>query len=94
MGIRQVTANTLKGLPLGVHKAVPPGIRRDLRHRLGRYYRYEAEFDFHTTRPLAPGEVDGPPEFVGIGVQKAGTTWWFRLVVRHRSGFALWPTVN
>jgi hypothetical protein len=83
MGIREVTVKTLKDLPLGVHQIVPPGIRRDLRHRLGRYYRYEAEFDFHDTPPLGPREVDGPPEFVGIGVQKAGTTWWFRLIVEH-----------
>jgi Sulfotransferase domain len=83
MGIRQTTANVLKELPLGVHKAVPPGLRRDLRHRLGRYYRYEAEFNFSNTPPLRPGETDGPPGFVGIGVQKAGTTWWYRLIVDH-----------
>ena len=30
-----------------------------------------------------PGERTGPPEFVGIGAQKAGTTWWFGLVASH-----------
>jgi len=25
----------------------------------------------------------GPPDFVGIGVQKAGTTWWYRLIETH-----------
>ncbi len=25
----------------------------------------------------------GPPDFVGIGVQKAGTTWWYSLIVEH-----------
>jgi hypothetical protein len=25
----------------------------------------------------------GPPDFVGIGVQKAGTTWWYALIVAH-----------
>jgi len=25
----------------------------------------------------------GPPDFVGIGVQKAGTTWWYDLVTTH-----------
>ena len=93
MGIRQTTANALRDLPLGVHKAVPPGIRRDLRHRLGRYYRYEAEFDFSDTPPLGTDETDGPPEFVGIGVQKAGTSWWFRLIVDH-PGVANVPWVN
>jgi hypothetical protein len=73
----------LRDLPLGVHKTVPPGARRAFRHRLGRYYAWEVGFNFHDTPPLAAGEVDGPPEFVGIGVQKAGTTWWFRLIVNH-----------
>lgn len=25
----------------------------------------------------------GPPDFVGVGAQKAGTTWWFRLIEAH-----------
>jgi hypothetical protein len=25
----------------------------------------------------------GPPDFVGIGVQKAGTTWWWKLITAH-----------
>jgi Sulfotransferase domain len=25
----------------------------------------------------------GPPDFVGVGVQKAGTTWWFSLIESH-----------
>jgi hypothetical protein len=25
----------------------------------------------------------GPPDFVGIGVQKAGTTWWYELLAAH-----------
>jgi hypothetical protein len=32
---------------------------------------------------LGPDEETRPPDFVGIGVQKAGTTWWFGLVVAH-----------
>jgi hypothetical protein len=27
--------------------------------------------------------VGGPPDFVGLGAQKAGTTWWFRMIVEH-----------
>lgn len=30
-----------------------------------------------------PGFVTGPPDFVGVGAQKAGTTWWFRLIEAH-----------
>jgi hypothetical protein len=25
----------------------------------------------------------GPPDFVGLGAQRAGTTWWFRTLVQH-----------
>ncbi len=28
-------------------------------------------------------EVTGPPDFVGIGAQKAGTTWWFDAICAH-----------
>jgi len=83
MTLGDEVAKTLRDLPLGVHRLAPPALRRTLRHRLGRYYAWEVGFDFHDTPALVPGEVDGPPDFVGIGVQKAGTTWWFRLIVNH-----------
>lgn len=25
----------------------------------------------------------GPPDFVGVGAQRSGTTWWFRMLIRH-----------
>ncbi|HEV2061268.1 MAG TPA: sulfotransferase [Solirubrobacteraceae bacterium] len=28
--------------------------------------------------------VTGPPDFVGVGAQRCGTTWWFRTLLRHR----------
>lgn len=36
-------------------------------------------------RPPAcpPGSRIGPPDFVGIGAQRSGTTWWHHLVVSH-----------
>jgi hypothetical protein len=61
---------------------LPPGVRRRVLHRLGRYAPWEAAFDF-TPPPLGPDEETGPPDFVGIGVQKAGTTWWFELLLTH-----------
>jgi hypothetical protein len=61
---------------------LPPGIRRHLLHRAGRYAPWEPGFDFTPPAP-APGEVTGPPDFVGIGVQKAGTTWWYHLIASH-----------
>jgi hypothetical protein len=83
MALRDQAARSLRDLPLGLHKLVPPSVRRDVRHRLGRYYAWEVGFDFANTPPLGPGEVNGPPDFVGIGAQKAGTTWWFQLIIGH-----------
>jgi hypothetical protein len=31
--------------------------------------------------PVAPGRVPGLPDFIGVGVQKAGTSWWYRLLL-------------
>jgi Sulfotransferase domain len=61
---------------------LPERMRRILLHAGGRYAPWEDGFDFAPPRP-APGEVTGPPEFVGIGTQKAGTTWWFGLIASH-----------
>jgi len=36
-----------------------------------------------TPSPCPPGWHTGPPDFVGIGAQKAGTTWWFHLIAAH-----------
>jgi Sulfotransferase family len=83
MGLRQHALKALHDLPPGVHEAVPPSLRRSLRHHLDRYYAWEYGYDHHRTPQLAPGEENGPPGFVGIGVQKAGTSWWYKLIVRH-----------
>jgi Sulfotransferase domain len=63
---------------------LPPGARRTVLHALGRYAPWEEGFD-HTPPPPPPGERTGPPDFVGIGVQKAGTTWWYGLITAHPS---------
>ncbi len=33
--------------------------------------------------PIPDGWTLGAPDFVGIGVQKAGTTWWWKLLEQH-----------
>jgi hypothetical protein len=34
--------------------------------------------------PAVPeGAITGPPDFIGVGVHKAGTTWWWALLVGH-----------
>jgi sulfotransferase family protein len=30
-----------------------------------------------------PGWTTGPPDFVGVGAESAGTTWWYSLLARH-----------
>jgi len=59
-----------------------PARRRRILHRLGRFDPWEPGFDF-TPPVLPPGMEDGPPDFVGIGAQKSGTTWWYDLVTTH-----------
>ena len=61
---------------------LPPSVRRALLHRAGRFAPWEEGFDF-TPPELGPDEETGPPDFVGIGAQKAGTTWWYELIVAH-----------
>ena len=72
MGVRDETEGMLKDLPLSIHKLVPAEMRGATRHWFNRYYAWEIGFNFHNTPILKPGERSGPPEFVGIGVQKAG----------------------
>jgi hypothetical protein len=34
--------------------------------------------------PVCPkGWVTGPPDFVGVGTQRSGTSWWFRQIIIH-----------
>jgi Sulfotransferase domain len=33
--------------------------------------------------PVPPGWVPGPPDFVGVGAQRCGTSWWFRQITMH-----------
>lgn len=33
----------------------------------------------------ATGVNGGPPDFVGVGAQRSGTTWWFELLLSHPS---------
>ncbi len=61
---------------------LPLPVRLAVLHSLGRFAPWEEQFDF-TPPPLHPGEESGPPDFVGIGVQKAGTSWWYSLIVAH-----------
>jgi hypothetical protein len=39
--------------------------------------------------PCPPGWQTGPPDFVGVGVQRCGTTRWIRLIASHPE--VIWP---
>jgi hypothetical protein len=65
---------------------LPPAVRTVLLHARGDYAPWEAGFDF-TPPALGLGESVGPPDFVGVGVQKAGTSWWYELIVEHPGVF-------
>jgi len=61
---------------------LPVSIQGQVLRRLGRYPAWA-----DGTAPEAPPQPDGmtvgPPDFVGIGVSKAGTSWWFSLILAH-----------
>ncbi len=61
---------------------LPPAARRSILHAFGRYAPWEDGFDANPPEP-GPDETTGPPDFVGIGAQKAGTTWWFDAICAH-----------
>ena len=61
---------------------LPLPVRLTVLHSMRRYAPWEQQFDFSPPR-LRSGEVTGPPDFVGIGVQKAGTSWWYSMIVAH-----------
>lgn len=65
-----------------VLRRLPPPMRSVLLHARGDYAPWEEGFDF-TPPALGPDESAGPPDFVGVGVQKGGTSWWFELLLAH-----------
>ena len=72
----------LDAVPDRVHRLLPSALRADLRHRTG--LTVPGDLDHHPVPPPpAPGERTGPPDFVGVGAQKGGTSWWFELILEH-----------
>jgi hypothetical protein len=63
-------------------RRLSPRSRSAVLHRLGIFAPWEAGFDY-APPPLGVAETTGPPDFVGIGVQKAGTSWWYELIADH-----------
>ena len=62
--------------------ALPDNLQAQIRHRTGRFAPWEDGRP--PVAPAAPpGTATGPPDFVGVGVSKCGTTWWFSLILAH-----------
>lgn len=74
--------NRYRRLARAMRSSVPEDQRTDLRHLIGRYRPWEEGVDLTAPAP-GPGEVVGPPGFVGIGVELAGSRWWYQLVADH-----------
>jgi len=73
---------TLEDSARSVFAVLPPPIQGRVLRRMGRVP------DWADGTPPEPpacpeGMTTGPPDFVGIGFSKAGTTWWFSLILAH-----------
>lgn len=66
----------------GLFLKLPPQVQRSLLRAAGRLAPWDVEFDVNAP-PCPAGLVTGPPDFVGVGAQKAGTTWWYSLIAQH-----------
>jgi len=85
MNVRRVTGKALHRLPKGLKGIFPVKTRQRLRQRLGRG---AWEMSVSEGPPeLQLGEEVGSPQFIGIGVQKAGTTWWYDLIAAHPDAY-------
>jgi hypothetical protein len=58
------------------------GIARTIRRRFAPRDRWLAT-PYKGRLPRPEGWTVGPPDFVGVGVQKAGTSWWFEAICQH-----------
>lgn len=84
---RQTGPGAVHRVAVSAFARLPPGARRSVLHALGRYAPWEDGFDPTPPSPHAH-EVTGPPDFVGVGAQKAGTTWWFDAICAHPEVYA------
>ena len=62
--------------------ALPDSVQKQVRHRSGRFAPWE-DGQAPVAPACPPGMTVGPPDFVGVGVPKSGTSWWFKLILAH-----------
>jgi hypothetical protein len=63
-------------------QALPRGLQIAIRHRRGSYAPWETGRPPQAP-PCPPGLHVGPPDFIGLGAPKCGTSWWFSLILAH-----------
>ena len=66
-------------------RLVPRRVKRFIRppdHRKSVQGKPKSEHG-RTPPDIPDGWTVGPPDFIGVGVQKAGTTWWWKLLQQH-----------
>ena len=62
--------------------ALPEPVQTAILHRMGRYPPW-ADGRAPVPPPCPDGMTVGAPDFVGVGVSKCGTSWWFNLILAH-----------
>ncbi len=63
-------------------RSLPEPVQTRILHRMGRYPPW-ADGHAPIPPPSPAGMGVGPPDFVGVGVSKCGTSWWFNLILAH-----------
>jgi hypothetical protein len=81
-GREQIEVSGLRRIAVPAFAKLPAPARRSILHAFGKYAPWEDGFDL-TPPQAGRGQVTGPPDFVGIGAQKAGTTWWYQAICAH-----------
>jgi hypothetical protein len=71
-----------KDLRRAATRAVPARARRRLRRMTGRVRPWEAGAELKPPGTI-PGTKVAPPDFIGVGAQKAGTSWWYAMLLNH-----------
>lgn len=67
-------------------RAVPSALHPQVRRVFGRSQPWDPGARLPPPA-CPPGMRVGPPDFVGVGAQKAGTSWWFNLLLRHPGAY-------
>jgi len=62
--------------------SLPRGVRTAVLHSKGSYAPWETGRPPEAP-PVPTGMATGPPDFIGLGVPKCGTSWWFSLILAH-----------